>query len=374
MPFLATLDPDAARQKTHSTPDGNEPRRFPRAARQKNPAEGEIAIVASISRRQLNKVVLTSLGTAAVAGAAGAFASRALAAETLNFQSIWLNDPEFIGYMIAIDNGYYAAEGFHVNYMPGGPDVIPEGSLLSGKADISLTHLTGVVKAVAERGAALKVIGTQYQKSPVGVISLEQSNIRQPKDLVGKTVACPPLSMSTFLATLKVNNVPREKVRVVPYTFSPVPLVKGEVDAVVDFVIELPFLAEQKGGKKTSYFLVWDAGMPLFIDLFTVTADTLKNKRSQLVKFLRASRKGWIENNADPSKYPARFASTWFKGNGSSLEAENFHNRAQIPFMANPKGLFVLDAASIDASLAALEHVGLKGSRDIFDLTLLAEV
>jgi ABC-type nitrate/sulfonate/bicarbonate transport system substrate-binding protein len=309
-----------------------------------------------------------------VASAAGAFASRMLAAETLNFQSIWLNDPEFIGYMIAIDNGYYAAEGFQVNYMPGGPDVIPEGALLSGKADISLTHLTGVVKAVAEKGAPLKVIGTQYQKSPVGVISLEQNNIRQPKDLVGKTVACPPLSMSTFLAMLKVNGVPREKVRVVPYTFSPVPLVKGEVDAVVDFVIELPFLAEQKGGRKTSYFLVWDAGMPLFIDLFTVTADTLKNKRSQLVKFLRASRKGWMENNADPSKYPARYANSWFKGNGSSLEAENFHNKTQIPFMANPKGLFVLDAASIDASLAALEHVGLKGSRDIFDLTLLAEV
>ena len=308
-----------------------------------------------------------------MAGVTGGFAPPAFALDKLNFQSIWLNDPEFIGYMIAIDNGYYAAEGLSVNYIPGGPDVIPEGALLSGKADISLTHLTGVVKAVTEKGAPLKVIGTQYQKSPVGVISLEQSNIRQPKHLIGKTVACPPLSIATFLAMLKVNGVPKEKVRVVPYTFSPAPLVKGEVDAVVDFVIELPFLAEQKSGKKTSYFLVWDAGMPLFIDLVTVTSDTLKNKRGQLVKFLRASRKGWAENNADPAKYPAKYSNTWFKGNGSSLEAENFHNKAQIPFMANPKGLFALDTGAIDASLAALERVGLKGSRDIFDLTLLAE-
>jgi len=308
-----------------------------------------------------------------MAGVTGGFATRVFALDKLNFQSIWLNDPEFIGYMIAIDNGYYAAEGLSVNYIPGGPDVIPEGALLSGKADISLTHLTGVVKAVTEKGAPLKVIGTQYQKSPVGVISLEQSNIRQPKHLIGKTVACPPLSIATFLAMLKVNGVPKEKVRVVPYTFSPAPLVKGEVDAVVDFVIELPFLAEQKSGKKTSYFLVWDAGMPLFIDLVTVTSDTLKNKRGQLVKFLRASRKGWAENNADPAKYPAKYSNTWFKGNGSSLEAENFHNKAQIPFMANPKGLFALDTGAIDASLAALERVGLKGSRDIFDLTLLAE-
>jgi ABC-type nitrate/sulfonate/bicarbonate transport system substrate-binding protein len=308
-----------------------------------------------------------------MAGVTGGFPQPAFALDNLNFQSIWLNDPEFIGYMIAIDNGYYAAEGLSVNYMPGGPDVIPEGSLLSGKADISLTHLTGVVKAVTEKGASLKVIGTQYQKSPLGVISLEQSNIRQPKDLIGKTVACPPLSIATFLGMLKVQGLPKEKVRVVPYTFSPAPLVKGEVDAVVDFVIEIPFLAEQRSGKKTSYFLLWDAGMPLLMDLVTVTSDTLKNKRSQLVKFLRASRKAWAENNADPAKYPAKYSNTWFKGNGSSLEAENFHNKAQIPFMANPKGLFAVDAAVIDASLAALEHVGLKGSRDIFDLTLLAE-
>jgi ABC-type nitrate/sulfonate/bicarbonate transport system substrate-binding protein len=330
--------------------------------------------VGSISRRKFNQAVITCLGAATVTGITGASVPRALAADKLNFQSIWLNDPEFIGYMIAIDNGYYAAEGLSVNYMPGGPDVIPEGSLLSGKADISLTHLTGVVKAVTEKGAPLKVIATQYQKSPVGVISLEDSKIRQPKDLIGKMVACPPLSIATFQAMLKLAGVPRDKVRTVPYTFSPVPLAKGDVDAVVDFVLELPFLAEQKSGKKTSYFLLWDAGMPLFIDLVTVTADTLKNKRGQLVKFLRASRKGWAENNADPSKYPARFAGSWFKGNGSSLEAENFHNKAQIPFMASPKGLLSLDGAGIDASLAALEHVGLKGSRDIFDLTLLAEV
>lgn len=325
------------------------------------------------SRRAFNKAFVASLEAAAIAGATGAFSLRAFAAGNLNFQSIWLNDPEFIGYMIAIDNGYYSAEGLSINYLPGGPDVIPEGALLTGKADISLTHLTGVVRAVAEKGASLKVIGAQYQKSPVGVISLEQSNIKSPKDLVGKTVACPPLSLATFQAMLKVQGVPKEKLRIVPYTFSPAPLAKGEVDAIVDFILEIPFLIEQRSGKKASYFLLWDAGMPLFIDLVTVKSETLKARRGELVKFLRASRKGWAENNSDPGKYPAKFAASWFRGNGSSLEAEIFHNRAQIPLMANPKGLFTIDAAAMDASLAALEQVGLKGSKDIFDMTLLAE-
>jgi ABC-type nitrate/sulfonate/bicarbonate transport system substrate-binding protein len=320
-----------------------------------------------LPRRTFTKTLAAYLAYAAAA------ARPAWPIDTLNFQSIWLNDPEFIGYLIAIDNGYYAAENLNVNYMPGGPDVIPEGALLSGKADISLTNLTGAVRAVYEKGAPLKIIGAQYQKSPVGVISLEQANIRGPKDLIGKTVACPPLSLATFQGLLKISGVPREKVRIVPFTFSPVPLIKGEVDAVVDFVTELPFLVEQKSGKKTSNFLFWDAGLPLFIDMVTVTVDTLKNKRGQLVKFLRASRKGWAENNADPAKYPQRYASSWFKGNGSSLEAEIFHNRAQIPLMNNRKGIFMIDTIELDASLAALDRLGLKGSTDMFDLTLLAE-
>jgi ABC-type nitrate/sulfonate/bicarbonate transport system substrate-binding protein len=327
----------------------------------------------ALSRRRFVHDALAAVGGMTLAGVSGSLARNTLAADQLNIQAIWLNDPEFIGYMIAIDNGYYAAEGLNVNYMPGGPDVIPEAALLTGKADISLTNLTGSVKAW-EKGAALKIIGTQYQKSPVGVISLAQSNIKAPKDLAGKTVACPPLSIATFHAMLKLAGVPKEKVRVVPFTFDPTPLAKGDVDAAVDFVTELPYLLEQKSGKKSSYFLFWDVGLPLFIDLVTVTADTLKTRRGQLVNFLRASRKGWAENNANPEKYVAKFANTWFKGNGSSIAAENFHNRAQIPLMANPKGLFALSPAAIDASLAALQQVGLKGSKEMFDLTLLAEI
>jgi ABC-type nitrate/sulfonate/bicarbonate transport system substrate-binding protein len=104
-----------------------------------------------------------------LAAAAGTMpARRAAALDALNFQANWINDPEFLGYMIAIDNGYYAAEGLAVTYMSGGPDLIPEGSLLSGKADIALTAINSTVKAIAEKAAPLKIIGTQYQKSPAG--------------------------------------------------------------------------------------------------------------------------------------------------------------------------------------------------------------
>jgi ABC-type nitrate/sulfonate/bicarbonate transport system substrate-binding protein len=200
------------------------------------------------SRRQFSKTAL-GLGAGAL-GLAGALPRNAAAADELNFQSIWLNDPEFLGYMIAIDKGYYAADGLKVNYFPGGPNLIPEGALLSGKADVALTNAVGLAIAVSQKGAPLKVIGTQFQKSPLGVISLASSNIKEPKDLIGKTVAAPPLSLAIFKACLAVNNVPADKVKVVPFNFDPTPLATGNVDAAVDFVTELPFLSSRRAGRR----------------------------------------------------------------------------------------------------------------------------
>jgi ABC-type nitrate/sulfonate/bicarbonate transport system substrate-binding protein len=325
----------------------------------------------AMTRRQFG---VGAIGLGAGAAFAGALPHPAWAADELNFQSIWLNDPEFLGYMIAIDKGFYAADGLKVNYFPGGPNLIPEGALLAGKADVALTNTVGLAIAITQKGAPLKVIGTQFQKSPLGVISLASSNIKGPNDLVGKTVAAPPLSLPIFKACLTVNHVPLDKVKIVPFNFDPTPLATGNVDAAVDFVTELPFLVEQKSGKKASYFLFYDHGLPFYIDLVTVTADTLKSKRKDLVNFLGASRKGWAENDADPEKYPKLYEQTWFKGNGSSLESMIYHNRTQIPLMQSPHGLFAMDDEGIKRNLEALGKIGINARADMFDTSVLAEL
>ena len=301
---------------------------------------------------------------------------RAQAAETtpLNFQSIWINDPEFMGYFIAIDEGYYKAEGLDVNYISGGPDVIPPASLLTGKADVALTSLMETASAVAEKGAPFKIIGCQFQKSPDSVISLEASGIKTIKDLVGKTVACPPLSLGTFKVLLGLNGVTEDQLKIVPYAFDPTPLATGQVDAVVDFMTSLPFIVEQTSGKKASYMLFYDFGLPFGQDLVTVSEETLKNRRKDIVGFMRASRKGWNEEIANPDKYVKEYENTWFKGNGYTPEAALFHGKVQLPLMENPNGIFAMDDAWIDKNLATLDKVGVKADKSLFDTSILAEL
>lgn len=310
------------------------------------------------------------------AAAVSAFAPAMSWSQPLNkltLQAAWVNDAEFMGYFIALDNGYYKAEGLDVTYLSGGPDVIPESSLLSKKADIALTTVETTIKAITEQKAPLVIIGAQYQKNPHGIVSLASKPLRSPADLVGKTIAVPPVNRLAVEAMLKRNGIDRSKVRIVPYAYDPTPLIKGEIDGSLDFVTNVPYTIQSKGKEATS-FLLYDHNFKIFNDAVVVRQDTLKNRRKELVAWLRASRKGWDENFKDPRAYPPRFKDSWFKGTGRSIENEVFFNVAQQPLIQSPSGIFSMSEDGIRNCIDALASVNVKARREHFDTTLLDEI
>lgn len=313
------------------------------------------------------------LQTAAVMGAVSPLAVWSQTAAKLTLQAAWVNDAEFMGYFIAMDNGYYKAEGLELKYLSGGPDVIPEASLLSKKADVALTTVETAIKAITDQKAPLVIIGAQYQKNPVGIVSLASKPLKTPADLVGKTIAVPPVNRLTVEAMLKLNGIDKSKVKIVPYAYDPTPLIKGEIDGSLDFTTNVPFTIKSKGQDATS-FLLADFKLPLFNDVIVVTQDTLKNRRKDLLGFLRASKKGWVENFKDTAAYPPKFKDTWFKGTGRSVENELFFNQAQKPLIEHPAGIFSMSDEAIANCIAALNAVNVKASKAHFDTSLLKEI
>nr|WP_319514966.1 ABC transporter substrate-binding protein [uncultured Cohaesibacter sp.] len=308
------------------------------------------------------------------AGAALPTMSRfASAASPFAFQASWINDAEFTGYFVAMDKGYYAEEGLDLSYASGGPDVIPESTIIAGKADLTLTTPDTTIKAIAEQGAPFKIIGTQYQKNPIGIVSLASNPIKSPEDLIGKTLAVPPVNVISVEAMLKISGVDRSKINIVPYAYDPTPLIKGEIDASLDFTTNVPFTIKQAGADATS-FLLYDFGFTTFNDTVVVTEETLKSKRKELVSFLRASRKGWEENFKDTTVYPPKFADSWFKGTGRSIENELFFNEAQKPLIEAEGGIFSMSEEAIEANIKALAEVGIAAKREYFDTSLLEEI
>jgi ABC-type nitrate/sulfonate/bicarbonate transport system substrate-binding protein len=310
---------------------------------------------------------------AAALAATSPLLARSQALAKLTLQAAWVNDAEFMGYFIAMDQGYYKAEGLELKYLSGGPDVIPESSLLSKKADVALTTVETAIKAITEQKAPLVIIGAQYQKNPVGIVSLASKPLKTPADLVGKTIAVPPVNRLTVEAMLKLNGIDKAKVRIVPYAYDPTPLLKGEIDGSLDFTTNVPFTIKSKGQEAAS-FLLADFKLPLFNDVVVVTQETLKTRRKDLVAFLRASRKGWVENFKDPAAYPPKFKDTWFKGTGRSVENELYFNAAQKPLMEHPSGIFAMSDEAIANCIAALNAVNVKASKAHFDTSLLKDI
>ena len=280
---------------------------------------------------------------------------------------------KFMGYFVAMDNGYDKAEGLDLTYLSGGPDVIPEASLLSKKADIALTTVETAIKAITDQKAPLVIIGAQYQKNPVGIVSLASKPLKTPQDLIGKTIAVPPVNRLTVEAMLKLNGIDKSRVKIVPYAYDPTPLIKGEIDGSLDFTTNVPFTIKSKGKDATS-FLLADFKLPLFNDVLVVTQETLKTRRKDIVAFMRASLKGWNENFKDTAAYPPKFKDSWYKGTGRSVENELFFNQAQKALIEHPKGVYSMTDEAIAACIAALNAVNVKADKSHFDTSLLKEI
>lgn len=313
----------------------------------------------------------------AAGGASAACAAlplrRARAAEAFTMQAAWINDAEFAGYFVAIDNGYYADEGLELTYLSGGPDVIPESALLSGRAPLALTTPDTTIKAIVDQGAPFKIVGAQYQKNPIGIVSLAKAPINSPAELVGKTLAVPPVNTISVNAMLQMNDIDPGDVHIVPYAYDPTPLIKGEIDASLDFTTNVPFTIEQAGEPAVS-FLLYDHGFTIYNDTVVVTQEALDTQRDLIVKWLRASRRGWADNFADPTHYPPLFAESWFAGTGRSIENELYFNQAQMPLMQHADGVFAMDEEGIAGNIEALAAIGINATRDMFDTSLLEEV
>jgi hypothetical protein len=172
---------------------------------------------------------------------------------------------------------------------------------------------------------------------------------------------------------LKLNGIDKSKVNIVPYAYDPTPLIKGEIDASLDFTTNVPYTIGQQGIEATS-FLLYDFGYTIYNDTVVVTEETLAEKRDLLVAWLRASRKAWAENLADPAIWPPKFADSWFKGTGRTIDNEVYFNTAQKPLVESDEGIFALTGDGIEKCLSALGEVGIVGSAEMFDTSLLAEV
>lgn len=297
----------------------------------------------------------------------------------------WIKNVEYGGSWLAIDEGFYEAEGLEVEYLQGGPNApAPPVSVAAGDGHLGVSASMMALLDAINEGNDFVVVGTQYQTSPGAVLSMADRPVTTPEDLVGTTFLGQEGVDVLVDAVLDVAGLPRDYEFIVA-GFTPDPLVEGQGDAYSCFVVNQPITLEQQGLVEGEDFVVtpWaDLGLPSYANLFFAERTWLDEHRDTVVAFMRATIKGWELNEADPSVAAALAVETFGADLGLDLAQQTRQNELQIPLMkselTDAAGLFRIDPEFWDGAMAtayvAAGRETAPAAADVVDLTILDDV
>ena len=248
------------------------------------------------------KKLLTAAALAAMATGASA--------EDVKLQLKWVTQAQFAGYYVAQAKGYYEEEGLNVTILPGGPDIAPTQVIAGGGADVVVDWMPSAL-AAREKGLPLVNIAQPFASSGMMLTCLADSGIKEPKDFADKTLGVwfggneyPFLSWMSQLG-LKTDGSPGG-VTVLKQGFNVDPLLQKQAACISTMtyneywqVIDAGITPEQ-----LVTFKYQDMGVATLEDGLYVLEDKLADPAFQetMVKFVRASMKGWKDTEANPDE------------------------------------------------------------------------
>ncbi len=225
--------------------------------------------------------------------------------DSLTLQLKWIEQAQFMGFLVADELGYYEEEGIDIEILPGGVGINPVDVLVAGDADVAVAWTGNVLPAIS-RGEDLVNIGQGMQRSGMRLMALKESEIESPEDIVGKRIGTwaggNELEPYTFI---EMQGLDKDRdVELVSQNFDMNQLLNGEIDLASAMIYNeywLPIEAEYSEDD----FVVFDMeeeGAGMLQDAIFVQREYLENNEDLLVRFMRATIRGWEYAIANPEE------------------------------------------------------------------------
>ena len=248
------------------------------------------------SRRKILGGMAASLGLFPFARS-----TRAQSRRQVTMRLDWLFQGPNAGFMVAHEKGFYEQAGLNVEIGPG------KGSGSTAQLVASKATQFGfsdgfVVGAGVSKGMNIKMVAGIYRRNPTAVIVLEESDIRSPKDLEGKTIAGPTggTQFVQWPAFVKGCGLDGGKIRFtnVDPAGSPPALVSGQVSAIAGYAQGLVPSVEIRGNKKARILWYADCGVHAVSNGIIVHADLIREDPELIRAFVAASLRGFLYGRA----------------------------------------------------------------------------
>ncbi len=229
---------------------------------------------------QSRRRVLQAITATAAAASLGVVPHRARAADKVNVTLDWRVTGYHAPFYVGLDQGIFAAHGIDLTVTPGNGSrntilAVAANNIMFGFADAT------ALPAAVLQGADVRMFCCYMATTPFGIMFKQDSGIKRPKDLEGKSYGDFPGSATyaLFPAFARKAGIDVTKVKVVNINpaSQATALIEGQIQATYTAVND-SFVALSHKGNKLGNFSYASEGLNLLSQGLIATNETLKNK------------------------------------------------------------------------------------------------
>lgn len=225
----------------------------------------------------------------------------------IRFTLDWIPGATHSAFFVALQKGYYKAEGLDVSIDRGKGSAEVVRQLASDTYDMGFPDINVVLDFNSKNpGQAFPVLMSGYEQAPAAIIVLKSSGITEPKQLNGKRLGSAANDATFKLFPVFAGqtgiDVSSMQIQNIEPSLREVLLVQGKVDAVPGQIFNSLLELQAKGVKESDigYFMYKDYGLQLYGNSVAASPRFLKEKPDAVRGFLRATVKGLQDVARDP--------------------------------------------------------------------------
>ena len=235
-------------------------------------------------------------------------APQAASAQTkIRFTLDWIPGATHSAFFVALQKGYYKAEGLDVSIDRGKGSAEVVRQLASDTYDMGFPDINVVLDFNSKNpGQAFPVLMSGYEQAPAAIIVLKSSGITEPKQLNGKRLGSAANDATFKLFPVFAGqtgiDISSMQIQNIEPSLREVLLAQGKVDAIPGQIFNSLLELQAKGIKESDigYFMYKDYGLQLYGNSVAASPRFLKEKPEAVRGFLRATVKGLQDIARDP--------------------------------------------------------------------------
>ncbi|HEU0259122.1 MAG TPA: ABC transporter substrate-binding protein, partial [Burkholderiales bacterium] len=233
--------------------------------------------------------------------AAALFSGVALAQKdvAVRFALDWRFEGPAAPYFVAIDKGYYKAEGLNVSIDPGAGSVEGINRVASGAYEMGFADINSLVKYRDNpRNLPVKAVMMVYDTPAFSIVTLKKNGIAKPKDLEGKVLGAPAPdgAYAQWPIFVQANKIDASKVKIenIGFPVREPMLAQGKVDAITGFWFSSYMNLKANGVKDDDIVVLHmrDYGVDLYGNVIIANPDFMRFSPKAVAGFVKATIRG----------------------------------------------------------------------------------